>query len=96
VDIEQRLDEIKDMLSCLLGREQHKQWYSTAEVASVLHRAEYTVREWARQGRIVAKKKPSGRGKSGEWCVALEELTRLRNEGLLPVRRPDPAKVSIT
>jgi hypothetical protein len=56
----------------------------TAEVGGLLARAEYTVREWCRQGRIRAKKKPCGRGKGGEWLVSHEDLTRLKNEGLLP------------
>ena len=54
-----------------------------AEVARLLGKAEYTIREHCRLGRIRAKKK-SGRGKGGEWLVSHEELTRLRNEGPLP------------
>jgi transposase len=86
--IEEVLIEIKGMLACLIQREQVKQCYSTAEVAAVLGRAEYTVREWCRQGRVVARKKSSGRGRSGEWLISHEELMRLRNEGLLPLQRP--------
>ncbi len=88
MDIERRLDEIKEMLARLVEREQVKDFYSTAQVAAILERSDYTVREWARQGRIAARKKPSGRGKGGEWLISHEELTRLRNEGLLPVQRP--------
>ena len=60
--------------------------YSTTEVARLLDRAEYTVREWCHQGRIRAKKKPRGRGKGGEWLVSHDEFVRLRNEGPLPFR----------
>ncbi len=79
-------EEIRDLL---LSQRAVKDWYSTAEVGQLLNRAEYTVREWCRQGRIRAKKKPCGRGKGGEWLVSHEELTRLKNEGLLPFPRPE-------
>lgn len=84
--IEERLDRIEQMLTTLVQQQTIKEWYTTAEVAGLLGRAEYTVREWCRQGRIRAKKKPCGRGKGGEWLVSHEELTRLKNEGLLPFR----------
>ena len=84
----QRLDRIETALAALVRQRTVKAWYSTAEVAEQLGRAEYTVREWCRQGRIRAKKKPCGRGKGGEWLVCHDELTRLQNEGLLPFMRP--------
>jgi len=87
VSVEERLERIERMLATLVEREAFKDSYSTAEVAKILNRAEYTVREWCRQGRIRARKKPCGRGKGGEWLVSHEELTRLRNEGLLPFHR---------
>jgi helix-turn-helix protein len=62
-----------------------KEWYTVEEVAEITGKAPYTVREWCRQGRIRAKKKVCGRGKGGEWLVGHDELTRLRNEGLLAV-----------
>jgi hypothetical protein len=79
-----RLDRIESALGELLFQRTLKEWYSTAEVAKTLDRADYTVREWCRLGRIRAKKKPCGRGKSGEWLVSHEELMRTKNEGLLP------------
>ncbi|CAN5202483.1 hypothetical protein BH10PLA2_BH10PLA2_34390 [soil metagenome] len=82
--VEERLEQIETLLSALVRRQTLKDWYTTADVAGILERAEYTVREWCRQGRIRAKKKPCGRGKGGEWLVSQEELTRLTNEGLLP------------
>lgn len=82
-----RLDRIEGLLSTLVAQRTVKDWYTTGEVADLLEKAEYTVREWCRQGRIRAKKKMGGgRGKGGEWLVSHEELTRLRNEGLLPMR----------
>jgi hypothetical protein len=84
--IEERLDRIESLLATLVEQQTVKDWYSTVEVARLLDKAEYTVREWCRQGRIRARKKPCGRGKGGEWLVSHEELTRLKNEGLLPFR----------
>ena len=65
-----------------------KEWYTTEEFARLVGKAEFTVREWCRQGRIRAKKRPSGgRGLGGgEWIVSHEEFLRLRSEGLLPFR----------
>ena len=77
--------KIEITLAALLQQRTVKEWYTTAEVAEFLHKAEYTVREWCRQGRIQAKKKVCGRGRGGEWLVSHEELTRIRNEGILPL-----------
>jgi hypothetical protein len=37
-----------------------------------------------RLGRVRAEKKKSGRGPASEWLISHAELTRVRNEGLLP------------
>jgi len=86
--VEEKLDKIEAMLLVLVEQQQVKEWYSTTEVAGLLSKAEYTVREHCRMGRIRAKKKLCGRGKGGEWLVSHEELTRLKNEGLLPLAQP--------
>ena len=83
LQMEQRLERMEGTLNLLLQQRTVKEWYTTAEVAHLVEKAEYTVREWCRQGRISAKKKLCGRGKGGEWLVSHEELTRLQNEGLL-------------
>ena len=80
----ERLGRIEAMLVEMRQQPATKEWYTTAEVAATLGRAEYTVREHCRLGRIQAKKKPCGRGKGGEWLISHDELVRLRNEGLLP------------
>jgi hypothetical protein len=50
-------------------------------------RSEYTVREWARLGRMRASKRATGRGRSKDWAVPHDELVRLRNEGMLPLEQ---------
>ena len=79
-----RLTKIESLLNSLVEQRMVKEWYSTADVAKLLGKAEFTVREWCRQGRIRAQKKQCGRGLASEWMIAHEELTRIRNEGLLP------------
>ena len=86
MSVEERLARIEQLLVTLVEQRTVKDRYTTTEVSGILGRAEYTVREWCRQGRIRAKKKPCGRGKGGEWLISHDELTRLKNEGLLPIR----------
>jgi len=83
-----RLTKIETLLASLVEQRTIKEWYSTAEVASILGKAEFTVREWCRLGRVHAEKKKSGRGVASEWIVSHAELSRVRNEGLLPDPRP--------
>jgi excisionase family DNA binding protein len=82
MDIAERLDRIERALEILLKRETVKDWYSTTEVAEMLEKSEYTVREWCRKGQVPAEKSPNGRG----WLIANADLLRLRN-GELP--RPE-------
>lgn len=84
--IDERLDRIEKMLADLIEQRAIKDWYTTAEVGDIVDKSEYTVREWCRQGRVRASKRACGHGNSKEWIVSHEELTRLRNEGLLPFR----------
>jgi transposase len=79
-----RLEKIEALLASLVEQRTVKEWYSTSEVAAILGRAEFTVREWCRLGRVRAEKKKSGRGPASEWIISHGELTRIRNEGLLP------------
>jgi hypothetical protein len=82
----QRLDRIEAVLTTLLDRETVKDWYSTDEFARLVGKAEFTVREWCRLGRVRAEKKGSGRGRYQSWVVSHAELLRYRQHGLLPVR----------
>ena len=79
----ERLERIESYLSALVERQTVKEWYSTDEVASLLGKAEFTVREWCRLGRIHAEKRNSGRGKFQSWIISHAELQRFQREGLL-------------
>ena len=78
-----RLERIEAALDLLVRQRRFKEWYSTSEVAQLLDKAEFTVREWCRQGRIHAEKKGSGRGKHPAWVISHVELQRIQKEGLL-------------
>ena len=78
--------ELKEMLQVLLKQRTVKEWYSTAEVAEMLGKAEFTVREWCRNHRIKAQKRNSGRGAFPSWTIAREEVLRIEREGLIPLR----------
>jgi hypothetical protein len=82
-----RLTNIEALLATLVEQRTVKEWYSIAEAAAILGRAEFTVREWCRLGRVSAQKKRCGRGVASEWIISHAELTRVRNEGLLPDSR---------
>jgi hypothetical protein len=80
-----RLRQIELMLRLLVDKHTIKEWYSTAEVAKILGKADFTVREWCRLRRVNAEKRCCGRGVSMEWIISHQELTRIRNQGLLPL-----------
>jgi hypothetical protein len=87
----QTLNEIRDMVTqvrnLLLGHTRVKEHYSVSEAAEFLGKAEFTVREYCRHGRIHANKRKSGRGRSAEWVLSHTELLRIEKEGLLPLRK---------
>ena len=89
--IERTLKEIVVMVNELVAASRRsvvtKAAYSPAEVAVILNKRPYTVREWCRHGRIKAHKRPWGRGNEGEWEITHQELERIRNHGLLPVKQ---------
>jgi transposase len=85
MSIEERLERIEAMLAVLVGRQQVRESYSVEEFARIVGRAEFTVREWCRHGRIHAHKKESGRGAYAAWAISHAELLRFQREGLLPV-----------
>ena len=85
--IEEALIKIESLLRVVTEQRVIKDWYATKEVAELLEKKEYTVREWCRLGRINCKKVAGGRGNEGEWRICHEELLRIQNQGLLPMPR---------
>ena len=84
--IEDRLEELRAMVSLLVERQTIKSHYEIEEFARLVGKAAFTCREWARLGRIRAEKKLSGRGAYARWVVPHAELLRYQKEGLLPIR----------
>ncbi len=82
-----QLATVAQGLSELLQLRTVKDYYTTAEAAKILGKAEFTVREWCRNGRVRAEKKGSGRGKYQSWVVSHAELRRIQRDGLLPIPR---------
>jgi transposase len=86
--VEERLEKIEAMLAVLVERQTVREWYTTEQVAQLVGKAEFTVREWCRHGRLNAEKRMSGRGGYQAWVVSHSEVLRYQREGLLPLRRP--------
>ncbi len=87
VKLSDRLERIESVLHDLLHRQTIKEYYSTAEAAKLLGKAEFTIREWCRLGRIHAQKRNSGRGAFPAWVISHDEFLRYQREGLLPTKR---------
>lgn len=93
-EIGKRLSNIEQALALIIdhleAKRIKKDWYTTSEVAQILGKRPYTVREWCRLGRVTADKALSGRGLDEEWRISHDEIERIRNSGLLPLgnRRP--------
>lgn len=81
-----RLDKLESMLAILVERQTVREWYTTEEFAGLVGKAEFTVREWCRRGRVTAEKRHSGRGAHPAWVISHPELLRYQREGLLPLR----------
>ena len=82
--VDERLEKIESLLALLVERQQVREFYLIDEFATLVGRDRFTVREWARHGRIRAKKKLSGRGAHAQWVISHDELLRYQREGLLP------------
>jgi hypothetical protein len=85
--LHERLDRIESTLAALLERETVKDFYSTDEFARLVGKAEFTIREHCRLGRLNARKRQSGRGAHPSWVLSHEELLRFRRDGLLPLKQ---------
>jgi hypothetical protein len=84
--IDERLEKLEAMIGVLVERQAVREYYSTHEFALVVGKAEFTVREWCRHGRIRAEKRMSGRGAYPAWAISHDEFLRYQREGLLPPR----------
>lgn len=83
----ERLSRVEQLMEELLNREMIKDWYTTEDFSRIVGKAEFTVREWCRLGRITAEKRQSGRGRFQSWVISHIELLRYQREGLLPSTR---------
>lgn len=89
--LKKTLEKIEAMLAVLVERQQ--EWFSIEEFARMIGKAQYTVRQWARLGRIRASKRLSGRGAYRAWCVHRIEIARYQREGLVSRKDAQPAAV---
>jgi hypothetical protein len=80
------LNTLDDVRGLMTSKVVLKEWHTTNEVARILGRRPYTVCEWCRLGRINATRTHSGRGEVEEWRISHQELQRVQNEGLLPIK----------
>ncbi len=83
--LEKRLERIEAILGAMAQRQLVREWYTTHQLAQILEKAEFTVREWCRLRRIRAEKRRSGRGAHASWAIAHSEILRVQREGLLPI-----------
>jgi hypothetical protein len=83
--VDDRVAALEKAVALLASQRTVKEWYTTADIAAMFNKAEYTVREWCRLRRINASKIPSLRGGEQEWRISHTELVRYQNEGLLPI-----------
>jgi hypothetical protein len=90
-ELASRLEAIEQTLRLLVEGQAVREWYTTEQFAKQVGKAEFTVREWCRHGRLHAQKRLSGRGASFSWVISHEELLRYQREGLLALgcRRQD-------
>jgi len=79
------LGRVEAALTLLVKERTVKDWYSTEEVSQILGKAEFTVREWCRHGRMKAEKRRSGRGPHPAWVISHTEVLRYQREGLIPL-----------
>ena len=87
-EIKREVQEIKAGIAERPDPQANQQWFTPAEVAHLLGKKPYTVREWCRLGRINAQKRQCGRGIDRGWETSAEEVKRIKEHGLLPL----PAK----
>ncbi len=82
--LRQILELQHQILERLRAERPSQQWYSPKELARLIGRKPATICGWCRSGRLVARKRPLGRGDKLEWEISADELRRYREHGLLP------------
>lgn len=86
VDVQGSIAQLRAMLAAPQQPSEARTAYSVEEVATLLGKSTYTVREWCRHGQINATKRSADRrGGAGLWSISSAELTRIKNDGLLPI-----------
>lgn len=80
--LSRQVETLARKIDALVAEQAEKEWYTVDEVALLVRRARWTVREWCRDGRVRAKKLAG----SDKWMIGREELRRLRAEGLRPTQ----------
>ena len=83
---------LAEILERIANPPEAREWYSVDEVAAMFGKSSYTVREWCRHGQINAVKRTERRGGAALWSISAQEVSRYRNDGLLP---SDPARNGI-
>ena len=73
--LDERLEKIEAMLVVLVQRQTVKEFYDVEEVAQQVGKACFTVREWARLGRINGQKRGSGRGAHAAWAFPMRSFS---------------------
>lgn len=82
-----RMERIEESMQRLLRNQTVQDYYSTGDIARLLGKSDFTIREWCRLRRVHAEKRNCGRGNTREWMISHDELLRIQSEGLLPVER---------
>jgi len=97
MDLNRQLITAIDQVSAMAAALPERSWYLTAQFGRLIDRSAFCVREWAREGRIAARKRPTGRGRRCEWEIHISELQKYRDHGLLPStgESPSPAYGSV-
>jgi hypothetical protein len=93
-DVAQSLTEKVDQINTVVaqlargnssfGLPDEQEFFTPAEVAKLLGKRPYTVRQWCNTGRVNAQKRLCGRGKLSEWKISRAEIVRIKSDGLLP------------
>lgn len=72
-EVRAEIKDLKERVDSLMVPASRKDWYSPEELAQLMKRKPYTVREWARNGRIRSEKDSY----TGRRRIPTEEVDRL-------------------